>query len=460
MARRKQKRWTDQDVAMLRAGIAGGERPREIAARLGRLARDISNKAYNLGLTGSKFAKRDCGNPSEPATAMSEVVADNKQNCDSRQEARDCRAVCLRAAGRLRVRVGSLIALAGEFECWVRDGDPAARLAALDVAAARYDSQNDARMVLEAAEKFAAWIETGEGNPAPGEPDDYDRLESVVATTTGVSIAEIKGTSRQAKYTLPRYLLAWCARRFLGLADKEIGRRIGGRDRTTIRAAVGSLAARRGMPEIEKLLKRIATAFGGDLPPPASRPESEAKPEPAPEPAAAPKTRRPRKPGRSPADRTLTDTEKKVLRAIIRDGKGTAAMIGAHAGLEPGPTSNVLNSLRRKEYIEFTGGQIKPLRLPDGKAIAPPPAGPVEIRVIAPLPLERKAPAPAQVAAPASAPAPRPAKAKRARPSRDEAGIRVCLNCQSDFKSFGYGNRLCPKCRNRGGNDWMGGVSP
>lgn len=500
--------WTESEIEILKAGYAVGEKPHAIAARLGRPVAGVFDKAHKMGLklpnrrpwtpeedaiirrghaegrslidianeidrkygtvakraskglgldfTGARRKKRPAAPAAAPApTAVEPVavaIAVPGAACLER------RALCLRAAGRLRIRVESVVALAGEFERWVSEGDPACRLAALDVAAARYDSHDDERQVIAAAERFAAWIETGDRvDAAPGEPDDFERLEAAVAEVTGVSATILQGPAKQAKYVRPRFMLAWCAREFLGLSDKQIGARLGGRHRTGIRHAIESIAAQRGMHHIDESLEQIAAAFGADPGPSGAAPKSPeiAPPAQKPEPTHAP-ARKPRETGRPAmapaapaAPAALTETEEKVLRAIIRTGKSTSDAIGAHTKLEIGPITKVLNALRRKQYIDFQGGSVKALRLPNGAAIRP--LGDATVHIPNPI-AKPPDPTPEPRRALQPAPAPDPLDLAWKAPHEDGTAERRCLGCGGMFKSTGFGNRQCQRCRLRSAN--------
>jgi hypothetical protein len=78
------------------------------------------------------------------------------------------------------------------------------------------------------------WLAATAAMPRP----QAQRIVMEVATQTGVSVADIKGDSRTAKCTQPRFYVAWRLQRETALSLPRIGRILGDRDHTTILHAV------------------------------------------------------------------------------------------------------------------------------------------------------------------------------------------------------------------------------
>lgn len=100
------------------------------------------------------------------------------------------------------------------------------------------------------------------------------------------------------------------------------------------------------------------------------RPAKPAAPEPAKTPTPAPRKTPVRQP--APAARPperLTDTEDKVLRAIIRTGKSNPSFLHEKVGLPLGPVIAATNRLKTKGYLVRQGKDCRAVRLPNGEPI-------------------------------------------------------------------------------------------
>lgn len=61
-----------------------------------------------------------------------------------------------------------------------------------------------------------------------------DQMVCWVAGHTGLTRREITGECRQTEHVRARFAIMWAARRATGLSTVTIGRRLGGRDHTTV----------------------------------------------------------------------------------------------------------------------------------------------------------------------------------------------------------------------------------
>lgn len=498
--------WTAEEDAAIRAGHAAGRPLADIARELGRKYTTVAKHAsVALGLSFTRAPRKPRGKPAAPASAP--TVANPTPVCCRQQTAQvgasaaDLRLACLRIAAKFRDETEETISLAQEIDRWAGRKDREARLQALEIAASRHAQIATA---YREANMFATWA--GDRNRGP-RMRGLDLLEELVAGITGVAGQLLRSESRIPRYVRARRLFCYVAHHLAGASYGEIGQHLGNRDRTTITHAMRVVESQRGDKETEDRLAAIAEGYGGELPPaparedaedePDTAPAAESKPEPEPEPEVesendagiygverieppdasgnvkvvlkdqdkpgpAPKPvakKRPRR--RKPIPRKaapaepapLADGEKKVLRTIIRTGKGKVDPLAEATGVPVAPLTKMLNSLQRKGYIEIRDGTTKALRLPDGRPMPAAPAG----AVTADLPVIQYRPAPEpRPRREIEIPTPPEEPVKRA--SRDEPARRRCLGCGADFKSSGFGNRMCPKCQNRPvAGDWMGG---
>lgn len=94
---------------------------------------------------------------------------------------------------------------------------------------------------------------------------------NAVADVTGVSVPEMLGQTRTRRITHARHVAIWMAARHCPHASRtEIGRRVGGRDHTTIINAIGKIEAAvadtgmdREMQDIELVLVSVRKALEG-----------------------------------------------------------------------------------------------------------------------------------------------------------------------------------------------------
>ena len=63
---------------------------------------------------------------------------------------------------------------------------------------------------------------------------NYDDVLSVIASMYSITVADILGSSRNAKYTLPRQIAMYILKTRYNLTYKKIGNILNGRDHTTI----------------------------------------------------------------------------------------------------------------------------------------------------------------------------------------------------------------------------------
>lgn len=511
--------WTPEEDEIIRRGHAAGKSLIEIAEEVGRKYTTVAKRASKaLGLAFNMGPRKKQSKPTTPARASTKDVAGDTPVCCEPQTkpsggAAARRMECLRIAAKFRDKKSlGLLNLAEKIDAWAGRKDRALRLQALEIAASR--AHNTAAVWREAA-RYLEWAGAADGlengyaitgaRAREGIPSALDRLEALAAGHTGVSVQIMRGDSRVARFVRARHLLCYLAHHLAGAGFAEIGRRLGGREHSSISYAIRLVEAARPEPEIENQLAAIAAQFGADLPPPLSsgagqesaakaaktepaprsepiqapaperkpepRPAATAKPEsnPAakPEPAATPKPKpaaRPparQRPARPRAeDRPLSEAEEKVLRAIIRKGITRTGALEPVVGLPLGPLTKVLQGLGRKSYVEIHDGAIRVKRLPSGEPMPGLRQADATVRVVKPAPpparpASRQARRPAARPAP-SIPAPRP---NESRCSEDEPAMRRCLGCDEMFPSDGFGNRMCTSCKSRKVQDesWMGG---
>jgi phage host-nuclease inhibitor protein Gam len=92
-----------------------------------------------------------------------------------------------------------------------------------------------------------------------------------VACVTGISVPDMLGRAQTRRITHARHVAIWMAARHCPhISRSEIGRRVGGRDHTTILAAIGKIEAAvadagmdREMQEIELVLASVCKALAG-----------------------------------------------------------------------------------------------------------------------------------------------------------------------------------------------------
>lgn len=519
LRRLERRDWTPEEDEIIRRGHAAGKTLIEIAEEVGRKYTTVAKRASKaLGLAFNMGPRKKQPKLTAPARASAQDVAGDTPACCEPQTnpsggAAARRMECLRIAAKFRKTEDGVLALAERIDHWAGRKDRALRLKALEIAASRHE---EGSAVWREAGRFAEWAGAG-GDPAgagrvagrrarAGIPDALDRLEALVAGCTGVSVPVIRGDSRIARFVRARHMLCYVAHNLAGASFSEIGRRLGGRDHTSIRHAVDLIEAIRPGPEVEIQLAAIAAEFGAELPPPISpgagltsgakagrtrepaakpqpqpkaapaqaavpelklraKPAATVKPDPIPKAKPAPKpkpaagTPAKRRPARQrAADVPLSEAEDKVLRTVIRGGITRTGALEPAVGLPIGPLTKVLQGLERKRYVEIRDGAIRVKRLPSGKSMPGLRQADATVRIVKPAPARsasRQTRRPAARPAP-STPAPRPSQA---RSMEDEPAMRRCLGCGEMFPSDGFGNRMCTGCKSRKVEDetWMGG---
>ncbi len=87
------------------------------------------------------------------------------------------------------------------------------------------------------------------------------QVRKAVAAHFGLTQAEIAGASRRAPYVGARQIAMYLCVRFAGLTSRQTGALFGGRDRSTVRYAVGCVAARVAAdPKLAREIDALAAA--------------------------------------------------------------------------------------------------------------------------------------------------------------------------------------------------------
>jgi chromosomal replication initiator protein len=76
-----------------------------------------------------------------------------------------------------------------------------------------------------------------EGGPSPGDAASAEKIARVVAARFGVTLRDLRSSSRRQALVVPRHLAIWLVRRSTGLSFAAIGSFFGHRDAATIRHA-------------------------------------------------------------------------------------------------------------------------------------------------------------------------------------------------------------------------------
>jgi chromosomal replication initiator protein len=102
--------------------------------------------------------------------------------------------------------------------------------------------------------------------PAPGGPLSIEVVKRAVAERFGLSPQQLEGKGRSQKVAAARRLAVYLARELCGFSLPTLGRAFGGRDHTTILAAIRSCEGElRESPQLRLLAGEIAASLGKDL---------------------------------------------------------------------------------------------------------------------------------------------------------------------------------------------------
>lgn len=83
----------------------------------------------------------------------------------------------------------------------------------------------------------------------------------------GVTLSDLKSCRRTARVVMPRQIAMYICRHATNKSLPDIGNRFGGRDHTTVLAAVNKIGRLRKVnPEIDALVKSVAEEIGGCVP--------------------------------------------------------------------------------------------------------------------------------------------------------------------------------------------------
>lgn len=74
-------------------------------------------------------------------------------------------------------------------------------------------------------------------------------IKVVITREFGISLAELIGPMRNARYVIPRHIAMWLSRTMMPMSMPELGRRFGGRDHTTVLNACRKIDALKLSPE-------------------------------------------------------------------------------------------------------------------------------------------------------------------------------------------------------------------
>ena len=91
-----------------------------------------------------------------------------------------------------------------------------------------------------------------------GDDDAYENIKSIVADFYGITVAELVGPKRSSQYITPRHICMYILKTKYDIPYKKIGALLGGRDYTTVMAAVTKITHERQTDEgINMALNRI-----------------------------------------------------------------------------------------------------------------------------------------------------------------------------------------------------------
>ena len=91
-----------------------------------------------------------------------------------------------------------------------------------------------------------------------GDDDAYENVKSIVADFYGITVAELVGPKRSSQYITPRHICMYILKTKYDIPYKKIGALLGGRDYTTVMAAVTKITHERQTDEgINMALNRI-----------------------------------------------------------------------------------------------------------------------------------------------------------------------------------------------------------